>query len=370
VSDGGYAPRNVLNAEALKDDILRRSRARGDNDDIRLWLLNHFYRHLIGNFEPAQAIGTLHQARDALGGAAPAWVPARLREAVPLVWIDPSQAGILSLENRLLEFLRARTGTRLEGKLQRITCPQALALWEREHADIATRIAKGWRQSQPDAIAPLLDTTNGRFIEFRADSALLRAEMAFESYVMRHCLGQFADRHALTGGYGEQYAEAIERGKLRLFSFRDAGGQPHITLSAVVREHGRVQIDQIKGKQNRPPIARYVEDVLACLNALNTTTTTPADAIQIGVVHDGAGWARIEAVADAQAQARLVAHHPQLYPRLAQPGAMAQWLVLARQPELLNDEPLHSAALRFILRRKDGVPEPGWDDAMNGEPCA
>src|SRR5260370_38069032 len=83
--------------------------------------------------------------------------------------------------------------------------------------------------------------------------------------------------------YGEHYAEACEQGRLRLFSYRTGTAQPRITVSAQVRDDGRLRIDQIKGKQNRPPIARYLADVLALLNHLDTDGEAPADALAMGI---------------------------------------------------------------------------------------
>jgi hypothetical protein len=360
-----YAPRNALNADALKAAIATRSRTRGDNDAVRAWLLNHFYRHVVANFEPAKPIESIDDARDALGNApVPAWVHARLctpskatgAVPAPVVWVDPAAPQLLALEARLVEFLESRTGTSLEGKLDRINCPQALALWEKEHARIAARIERGWRESAPDALVAVLTTPNGRFVEFRHDSALLRAEMAFETYVMRHCLGQFADRQALTGGYGERYAQALETQRLRLVSFRDQLGQPHITISLIVRTGGKPEVEQVKGKQNRPPIARYVDDLLAGLNALDTNDATPPDCVAIGIVRTESGWCRIEDVKDAASQAKLVGRYPQLFSRLTAPTPTVEWLVAARQPELLRgSKAAQTPSVRYAVR--EGVPD-------------
>ncbi|WP_212635575.1 hypothetical protein [Ralstonia insidiosa] len=381
----GYAPRNALNADRLKAGIIARSEARGDAAPVRAWLLNHFYRHLVANFEPARPIASLDEARKALGAATlPEWVAARFTATkaapgaaaaalAPVVWIDPVEPQLLALEQKLLEFLTSRRGTVLEGKLDRVNCPQALAQWEREHAEMAARIERGWRESQPDALLTLLTTPNGRFVEFRHDSTLLRAEMAFESYVMRHCLGQFADRRTLSGGYGERYAEAIEQQRLRLLSFRDAGGQPHITISLIVGADGTLTVEQVKGKQNRPPIDRYVGDVLACLNALAPGGDTPADCIAIGLVRTPVGWQRIEDVTDAATQTQLVAHHPQLFPRLRAPTPMVEWLIAARQPALLAEHPPRAASVAYATRqartkRGAGMPSPNPDSPDSPDP--
>ncbi|MDR1848550.1 MAG: hypothetical protein LBQ75_00755 [Zoogloeaceae bacterium] len=376
-----YAPRNALNADALKAGIAARSQARQDTPEISAWLLNHFYRHLVANFEPARRIETLDEARAALSPASlPKWVAARLpgsrkiageRAAtpqVPIVWIDPAAPPLLMLEQRLLEFLNARKGTALEGKLERINCPQALALWEKEHAEIALRIERGWRQSQPEALRPVCATPNGAFVEFLPDSPLLRAEMAFETYIMRHCLGQFADRRALTGGYGESYAEAIEQKQLRLLSFRDVAGQPHITIGAAVREDGKVTVEQVKGKQNRPPIERYIEDVLICLNALETDEETPDDCIAIGIVRTPKGWQRMEQVTHAATQTRLVARHPQLFYRLSAPTPMVEWLIAALQPGLFSERKPQAASVRYAIREMRESRETAPGQSATGKP--
>jgi len=357
----GYAPRNALNADELKRGITERSQVRGDEAPVRAWLLNHFYRHLVGNFEPARRLQSVEDASAALrSDALPPWVAAHFSAvakasaqdapAAPLVWIDPVDPQLLQQEALLVEFLTSRKGTALEGKLDRINCPQALALREKEHAQIAARVEQGWRQSQAEALRTAVSTADHVLVELLPDSPLLRAEMAFESYVMRHCLGQFANRRALTGGYGQSYAEAVEQHRMRVFSLRDAQGQPHITISLIVQANGALTVEQVKGKQNRPPIERYLQDVLVCLNALGTDEQTPADCIAIGLVHTDTGWRRIEEVTDPAAQTRLVARYPQLFQRLDSPSAMVEWLVAARQSDLLLEVAPQAASVRYATR--------------------
>ncbi|WP_430393673.1 hypothetical protein [Burkholderia cenocepacia] len=84
----------------------------------------------------------------------------------------------------------------------------ALDMWEREHQRMQARRDKGWVPSSGLALREVLRTPNGIVFEFVGDHAALREELAYESYYMQHCLGQFADRRRLRGGYGEQYAQA------------------------------------------------------------------------------------------------------------------------------------------------------------------
>ncbi|MGC5701276.1 hypothetical protein J4P02_13850 [Pseudomonas sp. NFXW11] len=372
-----YAPRNLLNADQLKAGIQQRSQQRGDEAPVQGWLLNHFYRHLVGNFEPARQIHSLEDAAVALASdALPAWVSGYFKAAAKspdgdtaaqLVWIDPQEPQLLQQEARLVEFLTSRKGTALEGKLERITCPQALALWEKEHAQMAVRVEQGWRQSSREALTTVLAGPGHNWVELRPESPLLRAEMAFESYVMRHCLGQFANRRELLGGYGERYAEAVEQHNMRVFSLRDAQGQPHITVSLIIQEDRTLTVEQVKGKQNRPPVERYFQDVLQLLNSLGTDSQTPADCIAIGLVRTESGWLRIEEVSDAQAQTRLVARYPQLYRRLEKPSAMVEWLVAARQAELLQELPPQAPTVGYATRhlyKKSPWPQRQADDPL------
>jgi len=276
--------------------------------------------------------------------ALPGWVGERLdnnkrsQPVQPLWWLDPAGQHLLEVESRLVEFLGSRQGTPLEGKLMRVNCPQALALWSAEHAAFEAQAHSGWREHRPGAVRPVWQGQQGVFVELLPDSPDLRAEMAFESQMMRHCLGQFADRRSLAGGYGERYASACEGRRVRLFSYRTGADQPQprITVSAEVKDDGRLAIDQLKGKQNRPPVERYRDEVLGFLNSLDTVEDTPPDAAGMGLVRLPGGWRPVSEVTDPADQLRLVQRHPALVRDLPNPSALVQWSVAARQPDLLQ----------------------------------
>lgn len=343
-----YGARDVVNAPALKLAIARRSAQRGDAPEVAEWLANHFFRYAVGSLdapEPALVrIGSNEQARALFGTAAvPQWVTARLGkdEGESMWWVAPEGPELLATEAKLVEFLGARQGTALEGKLQRINCRQALALWSTEHAAFEAKSAAGWREHQPDAVATRWEGEAGQVVELLGSNPLLRAEMAFESQVMRHCLGQFSDRRQLRGGYGEHYAAACEAGKMRLFSYRGRNGQAHITISAHVMADGRLQLEQIKGKHNRPPVQRYHGELLAFLRSVDSDVHTPPDALSMGMVRLPSGWAMVEDARD-EADQLFVAHHfPVLFQRLPAPSVLAQWIAAARAPEQLQGMALH-----------------------------
>lgn len=375
-AQGAYRARDVLNAPAIRQRIAERSAARGDSAEIAAWLANHFYRHVIGNLDaepPAlQPLATpADLLRLARRGEPPAWALERLRRhaidlaarpqtPAPLWWIDPDGAALLATEARLLEFLSARQGTALQGKLQRINAPQALARWTLEHLAFEKKSASGWAEHQPGAVRALLRGQFGQFIEFDAASPQLRAEMAYESQMMRHCLGQFSERGSLRGGYGEHYAQACEQGRQRLFSYRTGTAQPRITVSAKVLDDGRLRLDQIKGKQNRPPVARYLDDVLALLNHLDTDEHVPGDALAMGVVRlpgplrapGQRPWQAAAGLRDEATQLWLLQTHPELLLRLEIASPLVQWLVAARRdsvPAAAFEQMPRSGALQQTL---------------------
>ncbi|WP_326535590.1 hypothetical protein [Pseudorhodoferax sp.] len=350
-----YAGRDVLNAPTLKSRILARSRQRGDAAPVQAWLLNHFYRHTVANFQaPAPAVQRVDSpdaARALLRTATlPAWLAERLRRVggPVLWWVDPDGEQLLAVEARLVEFLGSRAGTPLDGKLMRVNTPQALALWAAEHAAIEAQATSGWREHAPEAVRVVWQGPREVFVELVGDSAALRGEMAFESQAMRHCLGQFSDRRALTGGYGEHYAAACEAGRMRLFSYRTGQQQPRLTISAQVGADGLLAIDQIKGKQNRPPLERYRDVVQAFLNTLPTSDMTPADAVAMDLVRTRSGWCAVSALHAPDEQLRAVHRHPAVVRKLPGIAPAVQWLVAARAPGLLEGLALSDGVARAL----------------------
>ncbi|NHZ89413.1 hypothetical protein F2P45_10350 [Massilia sp. CCM 8733] len=338
-----YGARDVVNAPALKDAIVRRSAQRGDAPDVAEWLANHFFRYAVGNLdapEPALVrIASSEQARALFAPAAvPPWVTARLGKDAggAMWWVAPAGPELLATEAKLVEFLGARQGTALDGKLQRINCRQALALWSAEHAAFEAKSAAGWREHQPGAVATRWQGEAGSVLELLPSSPLLRAEMAFESQAMRHCLGQFSDRRALSGGYGEHYAAACEAGRMRLFSYRGGNGHAHITISAHVADDGRLRFDQIKGKLNRPPVERFHSELLAFLRSVDSDVHTPPDALAMGMVRLPSGWAMVDDASGEADQLFVARHFPALFARLQAPSVLAQWIAAARAPEQLQ----------------------------------
>jgi hypothetical protein len=356
---GAYAPRDVINAPEIKASIAERSLKRADKPDIAAWLTSHFYRQIIGNFKATEPtiveVKSLTVARFHFKSKpVPEWVHARLgantKQPSSLWWIDANAPEVLALEQRLLEFLLSRIGTSLEGKLLRVNCPLALSMWSTEHAAFEAKAAAGWIEHTPTAVREVWRGLNGVFVEMSPQSPDLRLEMAYESQMMRHCLGQFANRNARTGGYGERYASACEEGSMRIFSFRNSENHPKITLSAHVRENGVLEIDQIKGKQNRPPVVRYRDEIRGFLNSLSTMAFVSADAEALGLVRIRSGWCTVSEVTEEADQIAIACRSPSLVAEMPSPGAAVQWLVLAKQPRALHQSQMTAGVRRTLAR--------------------
>ena len=378
-----YLPRNVVNAPELKSAIAARSTARGDDAPVQAWLGNHFFRWLIGSFEHAVAIRSLQHYTELLGPSAevPAWFVKQCAAAPASgFYIDPQHPFLLDRERLLVEFLNARRGTRLAEKLQRITCPMAFEMWDKEHARMQARRGKGWVPSSGRALRHCLRTPNGVVFEFVPDNEHLREEMAYESFHMQHCLGQFADKKRLSGGYGEQYASSAQKGSLRLFTLRDGSNQPHVTLSLHVNGDS-LSIDQIKGKQNRHPVHKYVADVLQFLRWLGVTAERHADCDGMGLVYekrgDGSGeWKFVTELGDPDLLLSVICSTPHLAEHFEHPPAAFQWLMLSINPSYLarlkNVDPAVAAAAGIAKPDSppvlgDTLPAPRWLEHWRGD---
>jgi len=112
----------------------------------------------------------------------------------------------------------------------------------------ASSLAKTWHEKllalaanadDPDVVEEIevIATTDDgcRFVELKGPVALLR-----EGKLMGHCVG------------GRGYVDAVQTGRARIISLRDAANKPHATI-----ELRRDQALQIKGKGNRPPVEQW-----------------------------------------------------------------------------------------------------------------
>ncbi|MGH8080887.1 MAG: hypothetical protein ACREP7_09940, partial [Lysobacter sp.] len=336
------AARDVINADKVRAAIVRRSGHRNDPAEIARWLQSHFFRWAINRFVHVLPVRSLDSWRTCIGAQPPpAWFLRKLGEAEPaMIYIDPEHHLLRERETRMVEFLHARLGTRLAGKFHRISFAAADAAWNKDHDRMQRRSRRGWWPSQPHALAEIVATPHGRFVELQASGHTLRAEMAYESFHMQHCLGQFADRDRLEGGYGERYARHCEQGRIRLFSLRDPNNRPHVTVS-LIEDLGEWSLEQIKGKQNTVPDAKYVPDVLHLLNALRPRDANNYDLRSLGIVAedeaDDPSYVAFGELADGARRHALLAAFPHLLAQDRRADAFGQWLALAGGSEVVDE---------------------------------
>ena len=143
---------------------------------------------------------------------------------------------------------------------------------------------------------------------------------------------------------------------MRIFSYRTGQQQPRITISAWVQDDGRLRIDQIKGKQNRPPIDRYRSDVLGFLNQLPSAETSPDDALAMRLVRVAEGWRAVEELVTEGEQLQLWQRQPALLAHVRQTTALVQWLAAARDSSVLAGQQI-SPPLAYALQQA-GKPVP------------
>jgi len=357
-----YRPRDVINAPQLREALLQRSRLRDDHPALSHWLANHFWRALIGSFAGALRVVGEEGWRSCFPGRP---VPHWFARSDQLHWfIDPQHPRLLDTEQRLVEYLRLKVQKGQAHKLPRITCEQALTGWHVDHARLQRAWAQGRFHSQPAQLREVLVTSHGRIVEIHGHGEALRMELAYESSHMQHCLGHFVDRARLQGGYGEHYARRISQREIRLFSLRDSANRPHVTVS-LERTRGGFRLEQVKGKQNRPPVARYREEVAALLDHLKLSSDDNADCqraglIDIGEVGSPHNVHYTEAPTTAAAH-RLWVQAPWLLTTHRSPRRAEAWLALAGDVESIfeaQDPPLTLLAAALLTRDPCAVPTP------------
>lgn len=336
----GYAGRNVVNAPAVRQALLARSAARRDHPEIAAWLGNHFHRWIIGTFAHVLPVRDVRDWSRCMGKAVapPAWVQAHFlappQTVAPLCYIDPAHHLLLEQERSLLEFLNVQVNARLAGKLHKITCFEAQRRWQADHERMARQRRRGWAPSSEGAYRAVWATAQGRFIELASTGLLLRSELAYESFHMQHCLGDFDDMAELQGGYGAQHAHRIEEGELRVLSWRDLANKPHVTISLQAEGDGWV-IEQIKGKQNRVPAQKYHGAIREVLQHLQCPVGDAVDALRMGLMDEPqASPPRLffyHERPEAPQAAWMLAGNPTLIRQHPRPGLREQWLA-ATQP--------------------------------------
>ena len=279
--------RDIVNAPELRESIISRSQQRRDDAEITRWLSKKFYDYLLKDFHPVFVVNSIEAWKSCLPQhPIPEWFSKKLIQQpdAHMLYIDPFHEKIIELERPIVEFFQSRLQSNIKGRFMNMTLEQVMQAWHKDHEAMKKRLAKGKWDSSPQAVKSVFQGKTGQFFEIDAIGQLLRQEMAYESWHIQHCLGQFEDLTTLHGGYGEQYVQAKEQGEKRYFSLRDEFNKPHVTISLEFDgEHWSVE--QIKGKQNDVPIQKYADDVLDFLNDFKPINAQCYDTTRMGILY-------------------------------------------------------------------------------------
>jgi hypothetical protein len=91
-----------------------------------------------------------------------------------------------------------------------------------------------------------------------------------EGTQMGHCVGGYTDD--------------VANGYSRIFSLRDPKGGAHVTIEALPLSNGKLEINQIKGKQNGPVVEKYRSTIQDFLNSKSDELGNVSDLSNVGLI--------------------------------------------------------------------------------------
>lgn len=222
--------RNVLNISDI-DDYVKEISHRSEHPEVFHWLSSTFRKYLINDYENASPIYP--------GGVTrkfPDWVTkAQLRgEEVFQVYFLPD-------DKRDFEHVVDFLNYSVENSQ---TLPQEFRIRDMTRISVSDAIDKSkewtrWLHKQSHQT----DSTEGTEVITKMEGftwvkVLTSGALDYEGEIMGHCVGSYAD--------------AVEKKRCEIYSLRDSSGEPHVTIEVRGRE-----IEQIKGKQDKPVIEKY-----------------------------------------------------------------------------------------------------------------
>lgn len=111
--------------------------------------------------------------------------------------------------------------------------------------DEAVKAQKSWHDSKFQAKETGEYKTNDVVMDVGGGYKIVQIkdcdDLATEGELMGHCVG------------GEDYCDSVTRGSSKIYSLRDSGNKPHVTMEVSKRD----EMLQCFGKQNETPVAKY-----------------------------------------------------------------------------------------------------------------
>lgn len=253
------------------------------------WVRSKFRKYLINADETSDRVA-------GLSPNAPDWMAKRFEEGTPLHRFRPNPvvqqklSHIIDWLNSLAAYATAEHKDPTDDLLAKeaaMTLPK-LDKYSVEQAEVATdkwfaRLNKASSLVKHDGQGTevSMKTPVGTWVEL-----LDKEATKYEGAQMGHCVG------------GGSYTVGPD-GSYRIFSLRDSKNIPHVTVS--MRKGGA--LDQVKGKQNAAPVAKYQQAVIDLLNEVKPTVQGKNnDLDRMGVFYNNGSFGGIQDVGQKVAE--------------------------------------------------------------------
>jgi hypothetical protein len=246
--------RDVVNAGQLKKWVASIS-GRVRSDVSQKWFKSQLYQFLINRYASNKDVVQIRQAPP----GSPDWLVQKIEAGGELFNIEPSTE-VSELAMSVIDYINA-WGEENPGREPRMRWEQAAAQavdWHKEMKNVSVSAEENDRDVAE--IATIYEFPDGfKWVDLTTEACLKR-----EGGRMGHCVG----------GYGA----AVKEGTTKIFSLRNAKNLPHATLEATSDEPTVIasaddrqrdmfgdgatlpplEIQQIKGRSNKPPVTKYV----------------------------------------------------------------------------------------------------------------
>ncbi len=334
--------RNVINIEAIKEYLHTYAKERNLSLAVSSWLQKSFTRWLINYFPEVQKVESIERYEQLMQQKPPTWF--KPKNGLEFIYIYIQNPTFFDILNTCVEFLSSRS-QKVVHKFPRMTVEHIMQKSQEEHQRMLKRRER-YIETSKEALEIVFRFKNLHVVKLLPHHKELSLEMARESALMQHCLGEFEDVENAQGGYGSYYFGRIQNQEITLYSLRDEKNMPHATIS-VSYKRGEAWLDQIKGKQNRAPIAKYVPACVAFFNHLKVKHHYHQDALAMGVVYVKGRSEALCNIKDESTQQQLIAYDPSFIKQLPNPSKSSLWLAALRNPKEMGGLKESSNAMKI-----------------------
>lgn len=255
--------RDVANAGELKKWVSEVS-SRVTAQIGRTWLNSQLFQFIVNRVDDSRMVRQIAMVSQIPDGS-PDWLVQKVHAGQPVYQITVTPEfteTVNSVVDWLNNWCAENPGSRIN-----YTWEQAVKDSHRWHKELARGKSFGDETFDDPGIATIVEYPDGaRWVDVQTEVCLKR-----EGGRMGHCVGSYHDR--------------VSGGSTKIFSLRDAKNRPHVTirvenanpvywhpesdqLSLPLADSGG-SIAEVKGKQNQPPVARYLSYVKDFITRFN-----------------------------------------------------------------------------------------------------